>query len=153
MFFQLLSTTKVNLVAKMMQSAHFCVIFHVKHKKFTFLAVLSWFLILGKIRDGGEDGDHCWWRHRPPEAPPPIKYTSTCWEDQSLSTEGKIVSKYWLQHIGNSKDGFHQPKPPLYHFGGMNWRVRPRVNFNNFSLNLKIGITWLFPLYSLLPDS
>ena len=41
MFFQLLSIIKVNLVAKMMQSAHFCVIFHVKHKKLPFLAVLS----------------------------------------------------------------------------------------------------------------
>ena len=90
MFFQLLSTIKVNLVAKMTQSAKFRVIFHVKHKKLPFLAVLSWFLILGKI----QDGDHCWWRHRPPAAPPPIKYTSSCWEDQSLSTEGKIVWKY-----------------------------------------------------------
>ena len=34
MFFQLLSTTKVNLVAKIMQSAYLCVIFHVTHKKF-----------------------------------------------------------------------------------------------------------------------
>ena len=35
MFFQLLSTIKVNLVAKIMQSAYLCVIFHVKHKKIT----------------------------------------------------------------------------------------------------------------------
>ena len=41
-----------------------------------------------------QDGDHCWWRHRPPTAPPPIKYTSSCWEDHRLSTECKIVSKY-----------------------------------------------------------
>ena len=34
--------------------------------------------ILGKIQDGGQDGDHCLWRHRPPEALPPIKYTSSC---------------------------------------------------------------------------
>ena len=33
MFFKLLSTIKVNLVAKIMQSAYLCVIFHVKHKK------------------------------------------------------------------------------------------------------------------------
>ena len=33
--FQLFSTIKVNLVAKIMQSAHLCVIFHVKHKKIT----------------------------------------------------------------------------------------------------------------------
>ena len=30
--------------------------------------------ILGKI----QDGDHCWWHHRPPVAPPAIKYTSSC---------------------------------------------------------------------------
>ena len=35
MFFQLLSTIKVNLVAKIMQSAYLCVIFYVKHKKIT----------------------------------------------------------------------------------------------------------------------
>ena len=77
-FFQLSSTIKVNLVAKIMQSAYLCVIFHVKHKKLPFLAVLTWFLILGKIQDGGQDGDHCWWRHSLPAAPPFIKYTSSC---------------------------------------------------------------------------
>ena len=46
--------------------------FHVKHKKLLFLAVLTSFLILGKIQDGGQDGDHCWWCHRPPAAPPPM---------------------------------------------------------------------------------
>ena len=33
MFFQLLSTVKVNFVAKIMQSAYLYVIFHVRHKK------------------------------------------------------------------------------------------------------------------------
>ena len=33
MVFQLLSTIKVYLVAKIKQSAYLCVIFHVKHKK------------------------------------------------------------------------------------------------------------------------
>ena len=32
-FFQFLSTIKVNLVPKIMQSAYLCVIFHVKYKK------------------------------------------------------------------------------------------------------------------------
>ena len=63
-------------------------------QRLPFLAVLTWFLILGKIQDGGQDGNHCWWRHRPPVAPPPIKYTSACWEYQRLSTEDKILSKY-----------------------------------------------------------
>ena len=34
-FFQFLSTIKVNRVAKIMQSAYLCIIFHVKHKKIT----------------------------------------------------------------------------------------------------------------------
>jgi len=34
--------------------------------------------IIGKIQDGGQEGDHCWGLHRPPAAPPPIKYTSSC---------------------------------------------------------------------------
>ena len=41
MFFQLLSTIKVNLVAKIMPSAYLCVISHVKHKKLPFLALLT----------------------------------------------------------------------------------------------------------------
>ena len=53
-------------------------------KKKTFLAVLTWFLISGKIQGGGQNGDHCWWSHRPPAAPPPLKYTSSC-----FSTKGK----------------------------------------------------------------
>ena len=60
MFFQLLLTMKVNLVAKIMQNAYLCVIFHLKLKNFPFLALLTWFLILGKIQDVGQDGDHCW---------------------------------------------------------------------------------------------
>ena len=55
-FFQLPSTIEVNLVAKIMQSAYLCVIFHVEHKKLPFLVVLTQFLILGKI----QDGDLCW---------------------------------------------------------------------------------------------
>ena len=109
MFFQLLSTIKVNLVAKIMQSAYLCVIFHVKHKKLPFLAVLTWFLILGKI----QDGDHCWWRHRPPAAPPPIKYTSSCEEDQRLSTNGKIVSKYCNISKTPGRGSNHPSPPPL----------------------------------------
>ena len=61
MFFQLLSTIKVNLLAKIMQSAYiYNLIVHVKYKILPFLAVLTCFLILGKIQDGGQDGDHCW---------------------------------------------------------------------------------------------
>ena len=41
MFLQLLSTIKLNLKAKIMQSAYLCVILHVKHKKLLFLVVLT----------------------------------------------------------------------------------------------------------------
>ena len=53
-----------------MQSAYLSVILHVKQKKITIYRSCN----LGKI----QDGDHCWLRHRPPAAPPPIKYTSSC---------------------------------------------------------------------------
>ena len=69
MLFQLLSTIKVKLVDEIMQSAYLCIIWHVKNRKLPFIAVLTRFLILGKIQDGG----HCWWRHRLPAAPPPNK--------------------------------------------------------------------------------
>ena len=50
---------KVNIVDEMMQIANLCVIWHVKGKKLQFLAVLTWFLIIGQIQDGGQDADHC----------------------------------------------------------------------------------------------
>ena len=103
--FQLPSTIKVNIVAKIMQRVYLCVIFHVKHKKLPFIAVLTWFLILGKI----QDGEHCWWHHRPPAAPPPIKYTSSCQEDQMLSTKGEIVSKYCNISKTPGRGSIHPP--------------------------------------------
>ena len=118
------STIKINLVAKIMQSAFFVLFFLSSTKKSPFLAVLTWFLILGKI----EDDDHFWWRHRPPTAPPPIKYTSSCREYQRLSTEGKIVSKYC--NISKTLGGSIHPTP-LYHGGGMNLHVSPRVDNKN----------------------
>ena len=79
------------------------------------LSVFSWFLILGKIQDGGQDVDHVWRRHRPPAAPPPIKCTSSCREDQRLSNERKIFLKYCN----------HEPMFLLQHC--MILRVRPRI--------------------------
>ena len=59
------------------------------------ITILTWFLILGKIQDGGQDGNLCWWRHRPPAAPPHIKYTSSFW---------------WYQRQNSfSGEGFHHP--------------------------------------------
>ena len=82
---------KMHVVDEIMQSNYLCIVLHVKRKKFTILTVFTWFLILDKI----QDGQHVWWRHRPPAAPPPIKYTSSWYEDQRLSTKGKIISKYY----------------------------------------------------------
>ena len=126
-FFTLLSGIKVNLMDKMLQSNYLCVILHVKRKKLLVLTVFTWFLILDKIQNGG----HVWWRHRPSAAPPPIKYTSSCREDQRVSTEGKIVSKYC--DISNSQGSF-LPTPASYNRGllrgVMTLRVRPRVKTN-----------------------
>ena len=93
----------------MNQNVYLFVILSVKHKKSPFLAVLTSFLILDKIQDGGQDGDHCWWRDRPPATPSRIKYTSSCWEDQRLSTDGKIVSKYCNVSKTVGQGGFHHP--------------------------------------------
>ena len=74
--------------------------------------MLTWFLILGKI----QGSDHYWWRHGPPAAPPPIKYTSPSWKDQRVSTKGKIVGR-----------GSINPLPFVSRWG-MDLRVRARVN-------------------------
>ena len=77
--------------------------------KCLFIAVLTWFLILGKV----QDGDHCWRRHRPPAAPPPINCASSCWEDQRLSSDGKIVSKYCNLPKNSGGGVLQTPPPPL----------------------------------------
>ena len=142
-------------------------------KKLRFREVLTWFLILGKIQDGCQDGDHCWWRHRPQEVLLPHKIysqtslirtpkgqsqvsalrrcpyyrgrecmifgiskerldcTSSCWEDHRFSVEGTIVPKYWNISKALGRGSFPPYLPPyLYHGGGINFRVRPRVKVN-----------------------
>ena len=69
-----------------MQSNYLCVVLLVKRKKLLIVTVFTCFLVLEKI----QDGDHVWWRHRPPAVPPRIKYTSSCREGQKISIEGKI---------------------------------------------------------------
>ena len=70
-----------------------------------------------------------WLRQRPPAVPLPIKYTSSCREDQRLSTEGKVVSKNRnISKIQRGGGRFHQPPPPFVPRWGMTLRVRPRVN-------------------------
>ena len=102
--FQLLSAIKVKLVDKMMQSTYLCVIYLSSQR--SILVVFSW---------KNQDGDHVWWRHRPPATPPPIKHTSYC----GVSTEGKIVSKYWNLSKTEGGGGPSIPPPPMYHCEGM----------------------------------
>ena len=78
-----------------MQSAYLCVIVHVK--QLPFLAVFTWFLVLGKI----QDGDHCWWRHRPPAAPPFVKYTSSYYKTLGRGS-------------GGSRGGVRGARSPLF---------------------------------------
>ena len=110
---------QVKLVDEMIQSVYLCVILHVKHKNSPFIAILTWFLILGKIQDGGQDGDNFGRRHRPPTAPPTTKCTYSCWEDQRLSTEGKVISKCCniSKTLGRCsiKHPSHPPPPPHLH--------------------------------------
>ena len=121
--FQLFTTIKVNLVAKSCIVLIHVLFFMSSIKKSPFLAVLTWCLILVKIS---------WrltWR--------PLLVTS---QASSSATTDKIYvillrrSKAFycfeiLQHIKNSRGGLHTPPPPyLYHGGGMNLRVRSRVN-------------------------
>ena len=87
-------------------------------QKLPFIAVLIWFLILGQIQDGSQDGDHWCWRHRPPAAPSPIKYISSCWEDQRLFTKGKIVLKYCNISKSLGRGSINPPPPPCTTVGG-----------------------------------
>ena len=83
-----------------MQSNYLCVVLLVKRKKLLIVTVFTCFLVLEKI----QDGDHVWWRHRPPAVPPRIKYTSSYREGQKLSTEGKIEIRG-----GGGGGELHQP--------------------------------------------
>ena len=103
-------------------------------QKIPFFAVLIWFLILGKVEDGGQCGDHYCWRHRAPAAPPPINIPH--WEDQRLSTEGKSVSKY-RNMSKNSGERFHQHSTPLYYGGGIN--LSARLTLNKYRLSMILG--------------
>ena len=52
-------------------------------------------------------------------------------EDQRRSNKGKIVSK--CCNISKTWGRGSTPPPPLYHGGGMNLRVRPRVKIGVFA--------------------
>ena len=94
----------------MKQSTYLCVILHVKHKRLPILSLFTRFQFLGKI----QDGDHFWGRHRPPAAPPHIKYSSSCWEDERLFNMTQNLFEV-LQYIKNLRERFQRrqlPTPP-----------------------------------------
>ena len=110
-------------------------------KKYPFIAVVTCFLTLGKIQDGDQDDVHFWWRHSPLATSLPIKYTSSCLKYHRFSTESKIVFKYYKISKILATGSINPPPPPhtpLYHGGGMNLRVRPRLK--NIKKNVRIGL-------------
>ena len=124
----------------MIQSAYLCVILYVKHKQISFFAVLTWFLIHGKIKNRGQDGDHCWWRHRSPVVPPPIKYISSYWEDQKLSTGKSFRNTATYQKLSWGVLSFPPiPPPPSVPRWGMNLRGIIKIYLKKMcsQLNLK----------------
>ena len=60
MFFQLLSTIKENLVDKMKQVLIYVLFYMSNTKKIPIFTLFTHFLVLGKIQDGGQDGNHVW---------------------------------------------------------------------------------------------
>ena len=77
------------------------------------------FYSLVKSKMATVESDDKW----PPAAPPPIKHTSSCQEDQRFSNEGKIVSKSCNMSKLRGGVPSNPPPPPMYHGGGMNLRV------------------------------
>ena len=117
MFFQLFP--KVKLVDEMMQSNCLCVILHVKRKKLLIHTVFTWFLILDKIQDGGQDGDHVWWRHRPSAEPPPTnKFNIPHLVEKIKGFPPKANCFEIMQHIKFQGGSINLPSP-LYHGGGV----------------------------------
>ena len=105
-FFNFLSTIKVNLVLKSCKVLIY-VLFFISSTKTTIS--LGFNLIYKKSKMATIIGDVT----GPSAAPLPIKYTSSCTEDQRFSTEGKTLSG-----VG--------PSTHLYHGGGKNLHVRPK---------------------------
>ena len=113
-FFQLFWTIEVKTRWWNYTKCFFMYYFTYRQKtKLPFISILTWFLIHGKI----QDGDHYWWRHWPPAAPPPVKYTLSCWEDQRLASKGKIVSKHCDISKILGRDSINLPLPPYITVG------------------------------------
>ena len=107
----------------MVQSNYFCYFY--MQKLYSSRFYLNW--IFDKIQDGCQDGDHVWWRHRPPAAPPSIKYTSSCREKmKGFPLKAKSFRNTAMyQKLKERGGGQSSPLVPRW---GMTLRVCPRVN-------------------------
>ena len=103
------------LVDEMMQSNHLCVILHVKCKKVLILTVFTWFLIFDKIQDGHQDGDHVWWRHRLPAAPPPMNIAHLVEKIKGFPLKAKSFRNIatYIENPGGGGEGSIDPLPHL----------------------------------------
>ena len=109
--------------------------FSCKAKKLQFLAVLTWFLILGEIQDGSR------WRPFLVTSPASSRATTRkIYLILRLSSQDKIVSKYCNISKTPGRGSIHPP-PPMYYGGGMSLRVRPTINQTSF-LAVKTVLSW-----------
>ena len=95
------------------------------------LTLYTCFPILDKI----QDGDHVWWLHRPPGAPPPINIPHLVEKIKVFPLKAKLFGNITTYKIPKGGRGVHQPL--LYRGGGMTLRVRPRVKVKILSTFLK----------------
>ena len=100
------------LVDELVQSNPLCVILHVKRKKVLILPVFTWFLIIDKIQDGHQDGDHVWWRHRPPAAPPPMNIAHLVEKVKGFPLKAKSFRNIATYQKPKGGGGSIDPPPP-----------------------------------------
>ena len=134
-----------------MQSVYLRIIFHLKHKKSPFLAVLTWFLILGKVQDGAQDADHCWWRHRPPSSATTHKIYLILlrWSKAFQWRQNRFEILQRIKNSGKGQwriQGRGQAPPPLYFSTEMRPKG-PKKNFLETGPPVILGSGWPAPPY------
>ena len=120
-----------------------------KAQKSTIFAVYTWFLILGNI----QDGDHCC-------DVTGLQQRHHQWNIRHLvkKIKGFLLKVKSFQNTATYQKlagGVPTPHPPLYHGGGMNLRVRPRVNALKFFLRIYkcwFGCVWRVISYTLFSN-
>ena len=87
--FSSFSTIKAELVKKWCKVLFYVLFYISSTENYQFSRFLPDIFSLGKI----QDSDQIWWRHRPLRRH--TKYTSSCWQDQKLCTEGTTAG-VWI---------------------------------------------------------